>query len=582
MSKRTARNIYVLLYFVFCAILVGAVYFYTLQSGLDRLSETARVRIDQASDRLLGQLASYKLLPNILTRHPEIKSVFLDDYNLNDTDALLQRTALLSGSEQIYVVDRKGAVIAVSDIANFRSDASTLQQRRPYIQAALNGRLGSFTAIDETTGARTAFFARGVYTNAPTPVGAVVVEVDVAALEFEWHVDDAALAFFDVNDVAFITNRPSMALRRLATPNMPLADDRRYDQDQISDFFAHRKSQVFGWDIWTFNDTTELPAEALVMSQYIPRLEMTARIFLSTKQTKFSARVQAGLTAAILLALGLGLWSLWLRRQRLADRLAIEEAANAKLEARVEERTQQLKRTQHQLIQAGKLKALGEMSAGISHELNQPLAAIQNFAANGEKLLDRERLDDAKGNFGLIGEQIDRATRIIKSLRAFARKEKETIEPVDMQTVIDESLSLTNARFDAEQVTLNRQTGTQKVMVLGGRVRLQQVIINLLNNAIDAMTECETKQITIQMTQGAESVQISVRDTGVGLSDPERVFEPFYSTKDIGSSKGMGLGMSISFGIVGSFGGDMSCRNHPDGGAEFIVSLRTAETPEDT
>ena len=118
----------------------------------------------------------------------------------------------------------------------------------------------------------------------------------------------------------------------------------------------------------------------------------------------------------------LGLWSLWLRRQRLADKLAIEEAANTRLEARVEKRTEQLKKAQFQLVQAGKLKALGEISAGISHELNQPLAAMQNFSENGAKMLDLNKIEDARINFDLIGTQINRITRIIKSLRAFARK----------------------------------------------------------------------------------------------------------------------------------------------------------------
>ena len=573
MPKSSVRNIYVLLYVVMSSALIMGMYFYSLRSGLDRLGETARVRIDQSSDRLLGQLVSFKQLSNILSRHPDIITAFNPATQLTSINSLLKSTALLSGSEQIFIVSRKGKVIASSNADTLISNIGEINPYEPYVQAALNGRLGYFGAIDKQTDARTIFIARGIYAGQSVPQGAVIIKVDIATLEYQWHVDDVALAFFDANDVAFVTNRPSMALRRIGRPGEPFSDLLHYAQYQVFNFFDHSKSTVFNHDIWKFYNTDELPKEALVFSQYIPRLEMTARVFMSTQSTKISSRVQAGLTAAILFALGMGLWSLWLRRQRLADRLAMEEAANIKLEARVEKRTEQLKRTQYQLVQAGKLKALGEMSAGISHELSQPLAAMKNFAENGTKMLDHNRFTDAQNNFGLISNQIDRATRIIKSLRAFARKEKETIEPVDLQTVINESLSLLNARCISENVSVVWQPSIDPVMVMGGHVRLQQVIINLLTNALDAMDNLNPKIIFINLSQSNNTVQMSLRDTGAGLVDPERVFEPFYTTKEIGASKGIGLGLSISYGIIGSFGGEMICKNHDQGGAKFTINL---------
>jgi two-component system C4-dicarboxylate transport sensor histidine kinase DctB len=228
------------------------------------------------------------------------------------------------------------------------------------------------------------------------------------------------------------------------------------------------------------------------------------------------------------------------------------------------------------LVQAGKLKALGEISAGISHELNQPLAAMQNFSENGAKMLDLNKIEDARINFDLIGTQINRITRIIKSLRAFARKEKETIEVIDLQEVIKETLSLSKSRIDFEKVNIEWHPEDKEIMVMGGHVRLQQVVINLLTNAIDSMQNKKNKKIFIKILESGSDVIMSVRDTGDGLIDPERVFEPFYSTKEVGASKGMGLGLSISYGIVGSFGGEMSCSNHKSGGAEFSIKLRVA------
>lgn len=563
----------VLLYALISCALIAGTYYYSLQTGFSRLAQTGQVRIDQASDRLLGQLSSFKQLPNILSRHPVLQSAFDKDADTEIINAFLENTALLSGAREIFIVDQGGNVVARS-----RADGRAKRDLagEPYIRAAMNGRLGILAALDHSSAQRTVFIARGMIGQNANLTGVIVIAVDVPALEFEWHVDEEALAFFDENDVAFITNRPNIALRRIRDFDAPLQDNYRYTNSQLRPFYGHQQRQLFGQFVWRFQKNTQLPQEALVVSKPIPRLEMDARVFLPTQDARMTAILQAGFVAALLFALGMILWGLWQRRQRLADQLAIEAAANATLESRVEKRTKQLKKTQHQLIQAGKLTALGEMSAGISHELNQPLAAMQNFAENGVKMLERDRVDDARHNFGLITEQIDRATRIIRSLRAFARREKETVTPVDLQEVISESLNLAQARINAAEVQVVCRTGQAAVVVMGGHVRLQQVVINLLTNAIDAMENQTEKRIEIDLTQAAETVDLIMRDTGEGLVDPTRVFEPFYSTKDVGASKGMGLGLSISHGIVGTFGGEMTCRNHPDGGSEFIVTLRKA------
>ena len=577
MHKKSVQNIYAILYIILSSTIVTGAYFYSLQLGLDRLSETAKVRIDQSSNRLLEQLASFKQLSNLLARNPKIIEAFEGNSDIKSIDELVQSTVFLSGSEQILLINKTGNVIASSKLVSGKPTEKSINPNEPYVQAALNGRLGYFYAVDKQTLARTIFIARGIYTSSLSPQGVVIIKVDIPSLEYQWNVDDVSLAFFDANDVAFITNRPSMALRRLGSLDKPFLETKHYERNQISKFFDYKKSMLLNHTILKFFNTEELPKEALILSKYIPRLEMTTQVFMSTQVTKFSARVQAGLTAAIFFALGSGLWSLWLRRQRLIDKLAIEEAANAKLEARVEKRTAQLKKAQFQLVQAGKLKALGEISAGISHELNQPLAAMQNFSENGAKMLDLNKIEAARINFDLIGTQINRITRIIKSLRAFARKEKETIEAIDLQEVIKETLSLSKSRIDFEKVDIEWHPEDKEIMVMGGHVRLQQVVINLLTNAIDSMQNKKNKKISIKILKSKSDVIMSVRDTGDGLSDPGRVFEPFYSTKEVGASKGMGLGLSISYGIVGSFGGEMSCSNYKSGGAEFIIKLRVAD-----
>lgn len=563
-------------YILFAILLSGTVYYLSYRSAINQLAQTGSVRVEQASDRLLEQLASFRQLPNFLARHPKIISALDGTAAFHETNAFLLDTALMSGANNIVILDKSGATIAASNYSEEFNVIGKTNKSKPHVQAALNGRLGFYHAIEASDNTRGFYYAREIFIPNTPDAGVVVIQLDVATLEFEWRVDEEVLAFFDNNGVVFITNRQSLSLRHETDDNNNTINAPQYAELGLKPFFKNSKTQVFGYNIWNFVGNTVLPKQALVLSRFVPQIDMTARVFISTAQAKTTANLQTLLIASLLAIIGLGMWVLHQRRQRLTELLAIEEAANIMLEARVEERTKQLHNTQHQLIQAGKLTAMGQMSAGISHELNQPLAAIHNFADSGNKLIERGRTDDAQENFKLINQQIDRISRIIRSLRAFARKEKETIEPVDLCNVILESINLTKARCEQENVHITLKGASNPIFVMGGHVRLQQVVINLITNAIDALSQQTDKQIHIDLTKQTTHVQFIIHDNGSGLDEDARIFEPFYSTKAIGASKGLGLGLSISYGIIGSFGGDIRCQNHPSGGAEFTVILKHA------
>ena len=247
--------------------------------------------------------------------------------------------------------------------------------------------------------------------------------------------------------------------------------------------------------------------------------------------------------------------------------------ANRQLEARVAARSRELKRAQADLVQAGKLSALGQMSAGISHELNQPLMAIQQFADNGAAFLGKGDTAQTGENLNRISALAGRAARIIRNLRAFARNESEPMGCVDLARVIEQAVELTETRLKAEGIALRWDGAARAVPVFGGDVRLTQVFVNLINNAADAMAgQSEAKTIEISL-ETADKLRVSVSDTGPGIADPERIFEPFYSTKEVGSEEGMGLGLSISYGLVQSFGGEIRGANCDGRGAMFTVEL---------
>jgi len=299
-------------------------------------------------------------------------------------------------------------------------------------------------------------------------------------------------------------------------------------------------------------------------------------------------------------AVGLGMLLLLLafawasqRRVMLRQRLAEQDATQRLLEHRVRERTAELeheiaehsaaeaelRRTQGELIQASKLSALGQMSAGISHELNQPLAAIRSFADNALVLFERGRGEDARENLSRISQLTERMARIIRNLRTFARKEGEDVIAVSLSAVIEDSLALLERRIAQEGVTVERSLPDHEVWAYGGPVRLQQVVLNVVGNAIDAMQDNDSRHLRIGLAEDDTEVTLSVRDSGTGIA-PEvmgDLFVPFFTTKEV--NEGLGLGLSISYGIVRGFGGSISASNSVEGGAEFHIRLRRAAPP---
>jgi two-component system C4-dicarboxylate transport sensor histidine kinase DctB len=222
------------------------------------------------------------------------------------------------------------------------------------------------------------------------------------------------------------------------------------------------------------------------------------------------------------------------------------------------------------LAQSSKLAALGEMSAAVSHELNQPLAAMRPYLAGAQLLLQRRRPEEALSSFQRIDDLIERMGAITRQLKSYARKGGEAFEPVDLRVCLSSALSMMEPTLRTRSVHISRTLPRVPVMVQADRVRLEQVIINLLRNALDATKEVENPQIEILMSAG-ETATLAVRDNGHGISDLENLFEPFYTTKKPG--EGVGLGLAISSGIVKDFGGRLTAHNAPGGGAVFEVQL---------
>ncbi|QLE99628.1 PAS domain S-box protein [Neptunomonas phycophila] len=274
----------------------------------------------------------------------------------------------------------------------------------------------------------------------------------------------------------------------------------------------------------------------------------------------------------------------------ITERKQYEEAlqqAQAELENRVRDRTldltkanqklrdemQQHKETQNELIQTAKLAVLGQMSAGINHELNQPLTAIRAYADNAQQFLRLSRIDNVERNLQEISQLTERMAKIIHPLKEFSRKSSGQQESVCLQSVRDGAMAIMYGRLGREDVVISWPEGLDRYYVLGDIVRIEQVLVNLIGNAIQAMDQQAERRIDIRLDYEEHCHVLYVHDAGPGIpeADLERVFEPFFTTKKAGS--GLGLGLSISHRIIASMGGELSVSNHPAGGAQFRLAL---------
>ena len=545
---------------------------YGYGQALNQLSRQAEADLALASDRLTGQLQRYRELAVLTADRPALASGIT-----NGTDAamraLLLEIADKTAALDIMLVDGQGLVLSSA-----RGPVGIDLSHTAYVQRAMQGALGSTHGVRSPENERVFYYAAPVFGESSQVLGVVVVAVNIAAIEWDWVGGNPAVLFTDKTGEVFISNRSELVFWRrplgqagLAPPtgDAPLFDS--YLQGQH--------------EVWQLGWGPYLPQNALHLTRDLPVVGMIGEVLMDVRPARRLAMFQAAAVAALFLAFGAFLFVATERRRTLAQ-------ANAQLEARVAERTVELEQSNSQLrreafereeaqtalaqaqadlVQASKLSALGQMSAGISHELNQPLMAIRSFAENGLQFMERDNPEKATENLVRISDLARRMGRIIKNLRAFARQETERLVKTDVIAVLDSALELTKSRLHQDGVEVRFERPNAPIYVRGGEVRLGQVFVNLITNAADAMSVVDDKTLHIQIDHG-ETLLMRFLDTGPGIDVPEKMFDPFYSTKEVGASEGMGLGLSISYGIVQGFGGEIRGGNGVDG-AEFTVQL---------
>ncbi|WP_170398433.1 sensor histidine kinase [Ruegeria arenilitoris] len=567
------QRVWVILGFL-CAVglLSAGVWSYGYRQALSQLSEKAGADLELAADRLSTQMQVYQELAVLMANHPALRAIETPAQQ-QAARAILLDVADKTAAVNMMYLDRAGQILVSAQPVEQNNMAD-----HPAFQRALQGALGNAHGVLPISGSRIYSYAAPAFDDSGRVEGALMVVADVQDVEQTWRGSTEAVFFIDGDGVVFISNRSDLLFWHRADGQQGLTPPEGGEVDFAS-------TRVGPHELWRLNWGRYLPSRALHLMLDLPVIDMTAEVLVDVAPARRLAGLQAATVAAICLAFGALLFLATERRRTLSEANAVLEsrvaqrtraltAANTALRREVHERQEAetaLKHAQEELIQAGKLSALGQMSAGISHELNQPLMAIRQFADNGAAFLSRGREEKAAENLTRISDMAARMARIIKNLRAFARNESEPMGKVDLVQVIDTAVELTEARLRTEGVTMDWRPPENPVYAWGGEVRLVQVFVNLINNAADAMSQQEERLIRIAI-EADERLTVTVRDIGPGIENTEKLFEPFYTTKAVGSSEGMGLGLSISYGLVQSFGGNIRGTNAQTG-AMFTVEL---------
>ncbi len=532
----------------------------------DRFTETTRnraeLRLALYSGNLLAELRQSAIVPQLLARDPTLIGA------LNSADYQLSTQRLISfveeiGAASLILMDGDGRIVAATD----RNRLGENHKGQPFFIESIRAASTIFTINERESGGYQFIYSRRIQVGGDT-LGVIAAEVDLQKFERTWG---------GITDALWVTDSEGTIV---------LATEPRWRGRATQDALAMQDPQsAIARAIRATADWTALPPDAYLRGEAVMRLEARIpfrgwQMTLFTTYTSVRERVNGVLALEIMgfaILLALTFYALNRRSALRATFFQRESAELRRLNERLQREIAERKRVQEDLAvaeqtleQSSKLAALGEMSAAVSHELNQPLAAMKTYLAGARLLLNRQRPDEAVASFGRIDDLIERMGAITRQLKSYARKGQDEFSPVDMGDALASSLSMMEPQLRERQVQINRIVPDQKVDVMGDRMRIEQVMVNLLRNALDATKSVQKPQVDIILSHG-ETATLTVRDNGPGIVDLDSLFEPFYTTKQPGD--GVGLGLAISSGIVNDLGGRLTARNGRDGGAVFEMQL---------
>ncbi|KWS99184.1 MULTISPECIES: sensor histidine kinase [Pseudomonas syringae group] len=580
-------------------------YLISEHSGIKSLRETGERQLELHARTVESEISKYTYLPSVLELESSVSQL------LNEPSPELQQQVnrYLEGmnrrsrSRAIYVMDTTGRVLATSNWRDSDSYQGEDLSFRAYFQDAVRGLPGRFYGIGTTTGESGYYLAHGLEDKGRI-IGVAVIKVRLEALEERWQRARLEAFVSDENGIIILSSDPARRLKSVR----PLTP-------QVKERLA--RSLQYYW--WPLNELVPLERETL--SEGVEKLVFPANVSVDREHKQVSYLAQSrplsdtawhltlltpledlrreaanqGMLVAVACALVTFLLIAWNERRKvILTRLAAREAlqaANNELERKIAERTEHLRasnerlkaqirerrqaedtlcRAQDELVQAGKLAAIGQMSTSIAHELNQPLAALRTLSGNTVRFLERGALDTASANLRTINDLVDRMGRITASLRAFARRGDDQGQ-AQLSKAVEAAAQLLGVRLEQSGLTLHRDFVDATLSI--DQTRLEQILVNLIGNALDAMFNQPAPELWLTGSIEDGRYRLRVRDNGHGIDTKTRkhLFEPFFTTKP--GEQGLGLGLTLSASLAAAAGGSLSAEHPGDGGTTFFLSL---------
>ena len=566
------------------------------QAGLKQIRNSNAQFLNQFVGHLDSQLARFKFLPQLIAKNQLLVELLNNPDSSPRVDLVnhfLEEINQITGASDTYLMNIQGMTLAASNWQSRRTFVGKNFSFRPYFIEASKGKLGHYFGLGTTSGERGYYFAYPI-TYAANIIGIIVIKMDLSNIEQRWSNRSVQFIVSDPDGVIFITTQPDWLYRAIKPlteqQRLYITQTRRYSNITI-EYLDIEKTEPLPDSsmLMHINQVNgKEPHEYLAMQQDMDDARWSVMILAPLIDNKRSSLYTVILVLlAYLLLLSLLLLG-WQRHRRRVERDRFQLDAQKQLEQEVSIRTQDLRHeieehkqtenrlinTQGELIQTAKLAVLGQMSASISHELNNPLAAIRSYADNARQFLKLNQQQSVDENLDRIASLTERMGKISSQLKFFARKSSGNPEPVKVEGIIQTAIDIVSPQYKNAPELISIEQPPQELSVLADVIQLEQVLINLISNALNAISEQAQGQITIHCEQQSDTVSIHVDDNGPGIQTQHlsKIFDPFFTTR----KAGLGLGLSISARIIESMQGSLSASNLALSGARFTLTLPIA------
>ncbi|MGB0865710.1 MAG: sensor histidine kinase [Granulosicoccaceae bacterium] len=582
-------------YILCCAALLGLTYKLAFDRALNSLSQQTERTADLFRANIESTVNRYSYLPRVIATRPAVIKTLAQatEQSVRQLSYELEVANDQAGTLTIYAMDNKGLTIASSNHAEVNSFVGKNFSFRPYYRFAIRGDSGRYFALGTTSGKRGYYFSSPIKTDdSAHPIGAIVVKVGLEQLEDNWQDKNPIALLTDQHEVVFSGNKAEWVFKSLS-PLSPMAreelrNSRQYHSEALDTvrglsyraFNGHRLAQIRAES--TDREFLHLKHPIAQSGWWLHTLADTKAARVATWRDTISVAISLALVTALLLYFVQRRrnWQLLEQaklslEEKVASRTTDLTAANHQLKREAEQKQlafSELKAAQEKLLHSNRLATIGELSTAITHELNQPITAISSYSNNAQIFIDQKNYQQVSKNLQAIDSLTKRMSEISNQLRNHAGKGEDALQTVNVHEAVENALAIVKPKIEQHHVQVTNNAN-RRYKISTQQIRLEQILVNLLINACDAVSDKELRAIDILTEQRDELLAISICDSGNGIepSRLESIFEPFFTTK--GKSEGLGLGLSISQSIATSLNGTLLASNNSAGGACFCLSL---------